>query len=520
MSKLVECVPNFSEGKDPTIIDKIVAEITKVSGVKLTDRQMNADHHRAVITFVGAPDACKQAAFNACQKAMELIDLRKHKGEHPRMGATDVIPFVPISEVSIEECVELACSLAKDIAEKLNIPTYLYELAAACPERENLANIRKGEFEGLSEAIKTDSARKPDFGNCELHPSAGATVVGVREYLIAYNVNLGTNNLDIAKKIAKALRFKEGGFRYAKALGFDIKERNIVQVSVNATNYKGTSLFRIFEFVKREAERYGVPVISSEVVGVLPLQAVVDTFDWYLRLENFTSDQILEKKVWGEEVRPQEVRSQEVRPQNEVLPRAFLSRLASKSPTPGGGSAAALSGSIAAALTCMVSELTIGKEKYKEVEAEMKQVLEKATLIRDEFLILVEKDEEAFNQVMAGYKLPKNTDEEKANRSEAIQRALKSATNVPIEVIRKAKTVIELAAICAEKGNVNSISDAGVAVIEARTAAQGALYNVLINLGGIKDEEFKAQAKAETDELMCSITELAQKVEEVVKSKL
>ena len=508
MSRLVECVPNFSEGKDPVIIDKIVAEITKVTGVKLTDRQMNADHHRAVITFVGTPESCKQAAFNACQKAMELIDLRQHKGEHPRIGATDVIPFVPISEVSIEECVELARSLAKDIAEKLNIPTYLYELAATCPERENLANIRKGEFEGLSETIKTDPARKPDFGHCELHPSAGATVVGVREYLIAYNINLGTNNLDIAKKIAKSLRFKEGGFRYAKALGFDIKERNIVQVSVNATNYKGTSLFRIFEFVKREAERYGVPVIGSEVVGVLPLQAIVDTFDWYLQLENFSSDQILEKKVFfGED-------------EEEILPRAFISRLASKSPTPGGGSAAALSGSIAAALVCMVSELTIGKEKYKEVEAEMKQVLEKATQLKDEFLILVEKDEEAFNQVIASYKLPKNTDEEKSNRSEAIQSALKSATNVPIEVIRKAKEVIELAAICAAKGNVNSISDAGVAVIEARASAQGALYNVLINLGGIKDEEFKTQAKTETDELMSRIIELTQKVEEVVKSKL
>ena len=213
MAKLVECIPNFSEGKDEKVIDQIIAEITKIPDVKLTDRQMNADHNRAVITFVGPPEACKQAAFDACKRAMELIDLTKHKGEHPRMGATDVIPFVPISDVTIEECVKIATELAQEIAEKLNIPTYLYEQAATRPDRENLAAIRKGEFEGLREAVKTDSSRKPDFGPAELHPTAGATVVGVREYLIAYNVNLGTDNLDIAKNIAKVIRHKGGGFR-------------------------------------------------------------------------------------------------------------------------------------------------------------------------------------------------------------------------------------------------------------------------------------------------------------------
>lgn len=510
MAKLVECIPNFSEGKDVTVVDKIVAEIVKTPGIKLTDRQMNADHNRAVITFVGPPEACKQAAFDACKIAMELIDLRKHKGEHPRIGATDVIPFVPISEVTMEECIEIARSLAKDIADKLNIPTYLYEAAATRPDRENLANIRKGEFEGLSEAIKAEPTRAPDFGPCELHPSAGATVVGVREYLIAYNVNLGTNNLEVAKNIAKALRFKDGGFRYAKALGFDIKERNIVQVSVNATNYKGTALFRIFEFVKREAERYGIPVIGSEVVGVLPLQAVVDAFEWYLALENFSSDQILEKKIWGEETSSQE----------EILPRTFITHLASGSPTPGGGSAAALSGALASALVCMVCELTIGKEKYKSVEEEMINVRESANNLKDEFLTLVQQDEDAFNQVIASYKLPKTTEEEKGKRSNEIQSALKEATRVPLEVIRKSKTVLELANICADKSNVNSISDAGVSAVEARAAADGAMYNVLINLGGIKDEEFKAKTKQEADKLIEEIHALAEEVTNLVKSKL
>lgn len=508
MAKLVECIPNFSEGKDPSVIDKIVAEITKVPGVKLTDRQMNADHNRAVITFVGPPDACKQAAFDACKMASKLIDLRHHKGEHPRIGATDVIPFVPISEVTMEECVEVARSLAKEISEKLGIPTYLYEEAATRDDRRNLADIRRGEFEGLREAVKTDPSRVPDFGSPELHPSAGATVVGAREYLIAYNVNLGTNNIEVAKNIAKALRFKDGGFRYAKALGFDIKERGIVQVSVNATNYKGTSLFRIFEFVKREAERYGVPVIGSEVVGVLPLQAVVDTFEWYLGLENFSSDQILEKKIW------------EVEPHEEIIPRTFVTRLASGSPTPGGGAAAALSGALGAALVCMVCELTIGKEKYKEVGDEMKYTLEKANQLKDEFLILAQKDEDAFNQVIASYKLPKLTDEEKEKRNKAIQLALKGATEVPLEVIRCSKRVLELAQVCATKGNVNSISDAGVAAVEAQAAAKSALYNVLINLGGIKDNEFKEKINQETDNLMNEISTLASKVEEIVKNKL
>ncbi|MDD2889674.1 MAG: glutamate formimidoyltransferase [bacterium] len=301
MSKLVECVPNFSEGKSIEIIDKIVAEIVAIPDVKLTDKQMNADHNRAVITFVGTPEACKQAAFNACKCAMKLIDLRTHKGEHPRMGATDVIPFIPISDVTMEECVELSRSLAKEIAEKLNIPTYLYEESAATPERKDLAYIRKGEFEGLQKSIKTDPSRKPDFGPSELHPSAGATVVGARHYLVAYNINLNTNNLDIAKAIAKAIRFRDGGFKYVKALGFEIKERGIVQVSINLTNYTGTPIFRVFEAVVREAERYGVSVTGSEVVGVLPLQAMVDVGNWYLKLENFSANQILEKKIWGGE---------------------------------------------------------------------------------------------------------------------------------------------------------------------------------------------------------------------------
>jgi glutamate formiminotransferase/formiminotetrahydrofolate cyclodeaminase len=506
MARLVECIPNFSEGKDKNIIDQIVAEITK-TGVKLTDTQMNADHNRAVITYVGEPEACKQAAFNACKKASELIDLRKHKGEHPRMGATDVIPFVPISGVTIEECVDLAHSLAEEIADELKIPTYVYEDAAIKRGRKNLAKIRKGEFEGLREAVRTDPSRAPDFGPAELHESAGATVVGVREYLIAYNVDLGTKDINIAKAIAKALRFNTGGFRYAKALGFEIKERGIVQVSINMTNYKRTSLFRAFEFVRREAQRYGVPVLGSEIVGVLPLQALVDTADWYLCLEDFKMDQILETKLWG-------------LGKEELIPRKFVSKLASKSPAPGGGSAAALSGALGAALANMVCELTIGKEKYKDVEAALIEVRKKTRKLKEEFLTLAQKDEDAFNQVMAAFKLKKDTDEAKKARTEKIQEALKEATLIPLEVIRLSKTTVELACTCAEKGNPNSVSDAGVSAIEAQAAAEGALYNVLINLGSIKDEKFNKQVKDETDRLMKEIPELAAKVKKTVMGKM
>lgn len=508
MAKLVECIPNFSEGKDEKVIDQIIAEITKIPDVKLTDRQMNADHNRAVITFVGPPEACKQAAFDACKRAMELIDLTKHKGEHPRMGATDVIPFVPISDVTIEECVKIATELAQEIAEKLNIPTYLYEQAATRPDRENLAAIRKGEFEGLREAVKTDSSRKPDFGPAELHPTAGATVVGVREYLIAYNVNLGTDNLDIAKNIAKVIRHKGGGFRYVKALGFDIKERGIVQVSMNMTNYKKSSLFRAFEFVKCEAERYGIPVIGSEVVGVLPLQALVDTAGWYLKLEDFSNAQILEKKLWEEEA------------EEDILPRRFIDELASKSPAPGGGSVAALSGALSAALVCMVCELTIGKEKYKDVEGEMVKIRDKARKLTNEFLIQVQKDEEAFNDVIACFRLPKETDEQKEERSAKIQEALKQATIVPLETMKMSRDVLKLAEVVAQKGNVNAISDAGVAAVQAQAASESAEYNVLINLGNIKDEEFKTRTKSEYDKLKEETLKLANKVKEAVIAKL
>jgi len=298
LQKIVECVPNFSEGRRKNVVDEIAKEIESTKDAKLLDIQMDKDHNRSVITFIGTPQAVEKAAFKAAKKATELIDLRKHKGEHPRIGATDVIPFVPISSITMDECVVIAKQLGKEIAEKLKIPIYLYEAAATRPDRANLADIRKGEFEGLSKEIGKNPDRKPDFGEAKIHPSAGATVVGAREPLIAYNINLGTNNLEIAKKIATVIRHKDGGFRYVKALGFEIKERGIVQVSMNLVNYKRSPIFRVFEMVRLEAERYGVPIIGSEIVGLTPLDALIDTADYYLRLENFNKSQIMETRLW------------------------------------------------------------------------------------------------------------------------------------------------------------------------------------------------------------------------------
>ena len=294
--KLVESVPNFSEGRRREVVEAIVAEAKKYENVWILDWSMDHDHNRSVITLAGEPDPLLNALFDMTKKASEVIDLRKHTGEHPRMGATDVIPLVPLWNTTMDECVEYSHKLAKRIGEELSIPVFLYERSATTPERENLANIRKGEFEGFFEKIK-DPNWKPDYGPETVHPTAGVTAVGAREFLIAFNVNLGTDNLEIAKKIAKAVRHKSGGFRYVKALGFELKERGIVQVSMNMTNYRKSPLFRVFEVIKREAQRYGVPVVGTEIVGMMPLGALVDIADFYMQFEAFDPKKIVEYKL-------------------------------------------------------------------------------------------------------------------------------------------------------------------------------------------------------------------------------
>jgi len=297
--KIVECVPNFSEGKRTQVIEEIIAELKKYK-VKILDTSPDPDHNRTDVTFIGDPDEVKAAAMAMALKAVDTIDMTKHTGEHPRMGAMDVVPFIPLMDTTMEECVALAKSFAKEFAEKTGVPCFLYEEAATHPTRKNLAKLRKGEFEGLLEEIGINPDKKPDYGPNRMHPTAGATAVGARFFLVAFNVNLDTTNLEIAKTISKAVRHSSGGFRYVKAMGFDIKERNIVQVSMNLVNYRGTPIFRVFETIKNEAKRYGVNIISSELIGLVPMNALLDVADFYLQLENFKYEQVLEQRFLEE----------------------------------------------------------------------------------------------------------------------------------------------------------------------------------------------------------------------------
>ena len=296
MDKIIECVPNFSEGRDLLKLEKILDVFRGRNNVKLLDYSSDEDHNRTVVTLVGEPDALKVAMVEAIGKAVELIDLNKHEGQHPRMGAVDVVPFIPIKNVTVEEVDKLAREVAMEASKLYGVPFFLYEKSATATHRENLANIRKGQFEGMAEKMK-DKQWVPDFGPNTIHPTAGVTAIGARMPLVAYNVNLSTNNLEIANKIAKAVRHINGGFRFVKALGIELEDRGIVQVSMNLTDYTKSSIYRIFETIKMEAERYGVNVVGSEIVGLIPLQAIVDTADYYLRLENFNLDQVLETRL-------------------------------------------------------------------------------------------------------------------------------------------------------------------------------------------------------------------------------
>ncbi len=508
MAKIVECVTNFSEGRRPEVIDAILNEIKSVPGVLLLDKEMDKDHNRAVVTFVGGPEEVKSAAFKAIAKAAELIDMEKHQGEHPRMGATDVVPFIPISEVTQQDCVVLAEQLGKEVGEKLQIPVYLYEAAARKPERVNLADVRRGEYEGIKAEIETNPDRKPDFGPAKMHPTAGAIAIGCRMPLIAFNVYLGTPYVGIAKKIARSIRFSGGGLRFCKALGFEIKERGLAQISMNLVNYRKTTIFRVFEMIKAEAERYGVPIISSEIVGLTPQDALMDVAEYYLRLENFKKDQILESKLMtfagGEK---------------EGL-EGFIDQVASSSPAPGGGSVSAACGALAGALSSMVCRLTIGKKRFKEVEDELKGILEKAEEIRKQMEEFIVKDAESFDKVMDAFKLPKYTDEEKEKRNQAIQEATKGAISVPLQVMEKGLLAMKLSQIVVEKGNPNMISDAGVSALTARTAVEGAYLNVRINLNSIENQDFVTSTKEKADAVRKEALLLSGEIETKTEEKL
>src|ERR1700728_4221373 len=424
-STLVECVPNFSEGRDPAKVDAII-EAMKIPGVYLLDQEMDSDHNRCVITLVGEREAIEEAAIRGVGKAAELIDLTRHQGAHPRMGAADVIPFIPIDGVTLEDCVAMAKRVGAEIAQRYQIPVYLYEAAASSPERQNLENIRRGQFEAIRDEIATHPARKPDFGESRVHPTAGATVVGARKALIAYNVFLNTPDVDIAKKIAKAVRFSSGGLRFVKGAGFLV--RGMAQGSMNLTDFEQTPVHRVFEMVKREAARYGVVPVSSEIVGLIPKKALEQAAEWFLQVEDFDSSLILENRLTA--VMSGKIAVGGLRAGVEP----FIEQLAAPTATPGGGSAAAAAGAMAAGLASMVASMSRGKKAHLQHEAQLSEAIARLGALREELKAAIDADAESYNAVMKAYKAAK----ESANGPALINAALREATSVPLGVAERA----------------------------------------------------------------------------------
>ncbi len=489
MSTLVECVPNFSEGRDKAKVDAIVAAM-KMDGVYLLDREMDADHNRCVITLVGEREAIQEAAIRGVGKAAELIDLNVHQGAHPRMGAADVVPFIPIDGVTIEDCVAMARHVGEEIWKRYQIPVYLYEAAATISERQNLENIRRGQFEGIRAEIATNPARKPDFGEPRVHPTAGATVVGARKFLIAYNVFLNTPDVEIAKKVAKAVRFSNGGLRFVKGAGFLV--RGLAQVSMNLTDFEQTPIHRVFETVKREAARYGVMPVSSEIVGLIPKKALEQAAEWFLQIENFDSSLILENRLAA--VMSGKIAAGGLR--SGVEP--FIEQLAAPTATPGGGSASAAASAMAAGLATMVASMSRGKKAYVQYEAQLSAAIAQLSRLREELKAAVDADAAAYDSVMKAYKQAKS---EPANADTVIDNALKVATGVPLDVAEKAYQVSQITQSLFAITNPNMKSDLTTAQALASAAITGALANVEINLASLKDQAFVADVRKRVDKI-------------------
>jgi glutamate formiminotransferase / formiminotetrahydrofolate cyclodeaminase len=463
-SPLVECVPNFSEGKNPETIDALRAAIARVPGVHLLDVQLDASHNRAVFTLVGPPAPAAEAAFRAMQVATQRIDLTKHAGEHPRMGATDVVPFVPVSDVTMETCVALARALGERVGKELGIPVFLYAKAATRPDRERLPDIRKGEFEGLQGRVLD-----PDFGPPKVHPTAGATAIGARPFLVAYNVYLNTQEIGVAKEIAKQIRTSSGGLPGVQASGFIVD--GLAQVSMNLLDIDITSPAVVYNAIKVRAEKQGVEVRMSEIVGLIPERALIGAAETALHLSS-AGDHILETKIRA------------VMPSSGPSLDGWIDDLAGAAPTPGGGSAAALAGTLAAALVAMVARLTIGRKAYAAVESQVREILAEAEQLRGELRRLVDEDAAAYEAVSRAYKIPK----EDPRRSQAVDEALLAAARPPAEVVKRGRRLLALAQTIEHIGNKNAVSDARVAAMLAKTAIDGASENVSVNLAGMSDQ--------------------------------
>jgi glutamate formiminotransferase/formiminotetrahydrofolate cyclodeaminase len=550
--KLIECVPNFSEGRNRAVIDAITAEISGTEGALLLDVDPGAATNRTVVTFIGTPEAVEEAAFRAIRRAAQLIDMSKHSGEHPRQGATDVCPFVPVQGATMEDCAEVARKLGKRVGEELGIPVYLYEAAATRPERRSLADIRKGEYEALPEKMK-DPSFAPDFGPAVFNERSGATVTGAREFLIAYNFNLNTRDKKAAHAIAQELReagkpkrgpdgkiVKDaegrtvnvpGRFKECRAVGWYIEEYGRAQISINFTNYKVTSIHEVFDAARAEAGKRGLRVTGSELVGLIPLDAILAAGDYYLAKHGKTTGVPEKERVHSAilslglaELGPFDAQQKIIEYRYRGAPKGlkamrlteFADELSSDSPAPGGGSVAALAGSLSAALSSMVAALTWSKAGMESVRPSMKEIGIEGQRLKDWFLDAVDRDTDAFNAVLAAMRLPKKTAEEVALRLAAIERANQGAARVPLEVVERSVPAIELALAVAKDGNPNSVSDAGVAGACALAAAEGASLNVRINVPNLTDAKVAGELLKEQDRLLRRARELAAETREAV----
>lgn len=553
--RIVECVPNFSEGRDLKIIDQISEAIKAVDGATLLDVDPGADTNRTVVTIVGEPEPVMEAVFQAIKKASELIDMTKHSGAHPRMGATDVCPFVPVSGVTMEDCVEFAKKVGKRVGDELGIPIYLYEYAASKPEWKNLANVRKGEYEGLKDR-EGKAEWKPDFGPHKFNPKAGATAVSAREFLIAYNINLNTRDKKKAHDLALTIREsgrwardekmkiikdengkkvrQPGLFKFCKAVGWYIDEYNRAQISINLTNYKVTPPHLVLDKVRELALEKGIQVTGSELVGLLPKEAILMAGRYYLNKLGESAG-IPEKMIIETAVQSmglddlsefdinEKVIEYAIAKKDNLVNMTlteFADELSSDSPAPGGGSVAALCSSMSGALSAMVSNLTFGKKGYEKVWDEAKELAVLGQKIKEDSIYAIDKDTQAFYDMMDAARLPKKTDEEKTIREEAMQDATKKAILVPLETLEIALRAAELSQKVAAIGNANALSDAGVAAITANAAAKSAYLNVKINMAGIDNDNFKFEILTKADTLLEKVNNTALKVEKEIQGKV
>lgn len=498
MARLIECVPNFSEGRDAAKIDALVAAMKSVEGVYILDRESDADHNRCVITLAGEPEPVAEAALRGVGKALELIDLTKHSGAHPRLGATDVVPFIPVDGVSVEECIVLAKKVGNEIWNRYKIPVYFYESAATRPDRTNLENVRKGQFEGVREEVLKNPDRAPDVGDPRLHATAGAVIVGARKFLIAYNINLNTPDVSIANKIAKAIRFSSGGLRYVKSMGVDLRARHVAQVSINMTDYEQTPLHRVFEMVRSEAARHGASIIGSEIVGLIPKRALEMTADFFLQFENFSPEQVFENRLAAAlSGAPLESGAGKL----AALAHPFLNAVAEPTATPGGGSVSAFAGALAASLGQMVAGLSRKKKSQAAYADKLAEAVADMHAAAADLAAAIDRDAESYNAVLAAFKLPKETPEESAHREEAIQRATRGAAEVPMTVARKCAEIFEFLGQLETISSASMLSDLRVARLMATAGARGALANVAINLDSITDASFVAMMRKQSAEI-------------------